>query len=115
MAKFNKGEVWFAEFPYEEDNSILKYRPVVVLDVDTLGVLSIKVTRHSVRDDDPFDTPIVHWQDAGLYFASTARVSKVLNLQPDDFIFKFGVLHPDDLSKIEEVYIKFMNEKGATT
>ena len=113
MGKFNKGEVWFAEFPFEEDNSKTAYRPVVVLDEDKLGVLSIKVTKHEVRIDDPFDTPIVHWKQAGLNFVSTARVSKAMNLRPDDFIFKIGDLHPDDLKEIEKQYIKLMNETKA--
>ena len=29
---FNKGEVWFVEFPLEEDNSQTINRPVIVLD-----------------------------------------------------------------------------------
>lgn len=114
MGKFNKGEVWFAEFPFEEDNSKTTYRPVVVLDEDKLSVLSVKVTRHAVRTDDPFDTPIVHWKDAGLNFLSTARVSKIMTLNADDFIFKIGDLHPDDLSAIEEQYITLMNKNKAT-
>lgn len=114
MNKFNKGEVWFAEFPFEEDNSRTTYRPVVVLDEDKLSVLSVKVTRHAVRADDPFDTPIVHWEDAGLNFFSTARVSKIMNLNADDFIFQIGTLHPDDLEAIEKQYIELMNQNKAT-
>lgn len=36
----NKGEVWFVEFPLEEDNAKSINRPVIVLDENTLGVLS---------------------------------------------------------------------------
>ena len=111
MDRFNKGEVWFVGFPYEEDDSKISNRPVVVLDEDTLGVLSVKVTKHKVRVDDAYDTPILYWAQAGLRFASTARVSKVMNLNPDDFIFKIGALHPDDLQKIEEKYIQYMKDK----
>lgn len=114
MNKFNKGEIWFAEFPFEEDSSKVSYRPVVVLDEDKLGVLSIKVTRHDARKDDPYDTPIVNWAQAGLRFSSTARVSKVMNLQPEDFIHKIGKLHKDDLEKVEEVYIQFMKDNEVT-
>lgn len=110
MPKFNKGEVWFVEFPLEENSSEIINRPVVVLDENTLGVLSVKVTKHKVREEDPFDTPILFWAKAGLRFASTARVSKVMNLLPDYFIFKIGKLHPDDLKNIEEVYIRFMED-----
>ena len=46
---YNKGEVWFVEFPLEEDNSQTINRPVIVLDENTLGVLSVKITKHSPR------------------------------------------------------------------
>ena len=38
----NKGEVWFVEFPLEEDESKSINRPVIVLDENILGVLSVK-------------------------------------------------------------------------
>lgn len=109
MGNFCEGEVWFVEFPLEEDSSKTINRPVVVLDEDTLGVLSVKITKHAVRKEDPYDTPILYWQEANLRLASTARVSKVMNLQEEDFIFKIGNLHPDDLERIEELYIHFMD------
>jgi len=43
----NPGEVWFVNFPLEEDSATFLSRPVVVLDVDTLEVLSVKVTKTS--------------------------------------------------------------------
>lgn len=79
-----------------------------MLDKDTLGVLSVKVTKHSVRGNDPYDTPILYWKEANLRLASTARVSKVMILNPDNFIFKIGNLHPDDLKTIEEVYMHYV-------
>ena len=108
MAKFNKGEVWFVSFPLEERPNEIINRPVVVLDEDTLGVLSVKVTKHKVREEDPYDTPILYWQQAHLKFASTARVSKVMVLKPEAFIMKIGILHPDDLKQIEGVYMDYV-------
>ena len=84
----NKGEVWFVEFPLEEDESKSINRPVIVLDENILGVLSLRL-------------------------ASTARVSKVTLLTKDSFIFKIGNLHPDDLSRIEDMYRKFLKDNGA--
>ena len=109
MGNFCEGEVWFVEFPLEENQNQTINRPVVVLDEDSLGVLSVKITKHAARAEDPYDTPILYWQEANLRLASTARVSKVMNLQADDFIFKIGDLHPDDLERIEELYIHFMD------
>jgi hypothetical protein len=109
MAKFNKGEVWFVEFPIEEKPSEILNRPVVVLDENKLGVLSVKVTKHKVRAEDPYDTPILYWKQAHLRFASTARVSKVINLKPEAFLMKLGDLHPDDLQNIEQLYMDFVD------
>ena len=97
----NKGEVWFVEFPLEEDESKSINRPVVVLDENILGVLSVKITKH------------IYWEEAGLRLASTARVSKVTLLTKDSFIFKIGDLHHEDLKKIEEMYKKFLRDNGA--
>ena len=104
-----KGEVWFVEFPSEEDNSKTLNRPVVVLDDNTLGVLSVKITKHKVRQNDPYDVPIIYWEDANLRLASTARISKVILLPKDSFIFKIGSLHREDLLRIESMYEKYLS------
>lgn len=109
---YNKGEVWFVEFPLEEDNSQTINRPVVVLDENNLGVLSVKITKHSPRKEDPYDTPIIYWQEANLRLSSTARVSKVFLLSQDSFIFKIGDLHQDDLERVEEMYQKYLEENN---
>ena len=107
---FNKGEVWFVEFPIEEDNSQTINRPVIVLDENTLGVLSVKITKHSPRKEDSYDVPILYWKEANLHLASTARVSKVTLLSQDSFIFKIGNLYWEDLERIEEMYMKYLEE-----
>ena len=108
----NRGEVWFVEFPLEEEPTRIINRPVVVLDENILGVLSVKITKHKVRKEDPYDVPIIYWQEAHLRLASTARVSKVTLLSKDSFIFKIGDLHKDDLDVIENMYMKFLEENG---
>jgi hypothetical protein len=109
---FNKGEVWFVEFPLEEDNSVTINRPVVVLDERNLSVLSVKITKHAPRNTDPYDVPIIYWEDANLRLASTARVSKTMLLPQDNFIFKIGELNKIDLCKIEEMYQNYKKEKA---
>lgn len=101
-----RGEVWFVEFPFEEGSGASN-RPVVVLDENVLGVLSVKITKHGPRENDPYDVPILYWREAGLRLSSTARVSKVLLLNSEDFIFKIGDLHPDDLTRIELLYQEY--------
>lgn len=56
---------------------------------------------------------VIYWEEASLRLASTARVSKVTLLTKDSFIFKIGNLHPDDLSRIEDMYRKFLKDNGA--
>lgn len=109
MTQFHKGEVWFVGFPFEENPNEILNRPVIVLDEDSLGVLSVKITKHKVRIEDPYDTPILYWNQAHLKFSSTARVSKVITLKPEAFITKIGDLHPDDLKNIEDVYMHYVD------
>lgn len=109
MKNMMPGEVWFVEFPLEEDPTTFINRPVVVLDVDKLEVLSVKVTKHAVRKEDPYDMPIMYWKEAKLKFASTARISKVTKLPGDSFIFKIGDLHEQDMNTLTDVYIKYIN------
>jgi hypothetical protein len=104
----NVGEVWFANFPLEEDPTVLLRRPVVVLDVEKFEVLSVKVTKTDPREEDEFDTPIVFWQNARLRFKSTARVSKTTHLPKSQFIHKIGDLHNEDLLEIQEQFMKFI-------
>ena len=73
----NKGEVWFVEFPLEENPNRILNRPVVVLDENLLGVLSVKITKHKARKEDPYDIPIIYWEEASLRLASTARCRRI--------------------------------------
>lgn len=110
MKSFAVGEVWLAKFPFEEDPSKFKMRPVVVLDKDNVvGILSVKVTTHEPRKSDPYDTDIVYWDEAGLRVASTARVSKTMRLDESRFKFQLGNLRLEDLQEIQKQYIKYIS------
>ena len=105
-------EVWFAKFPYDDNPNIIKERPVIILNVETLEVLSVKVTTHEVRDEDEFDTPIIYWKNAGLKRPSIARISKSINLSPENFVNKKGDLHNDDRQTIMENFMKFIENQN---
>lgn len=62
------------KFPLEEDESKSINRPVIVLDENILGVLSVKITKHKARKKDPYDTPIIYWETASLRLASAASI-----------------------------------------
>ena len=58
----NRSEVWLVEFPLEEDPIKTLNRPVVMLDENLLGVLSVKITKYKVRQVDLYDTRIIYWE-----------------------------------------------------
>lgn len=70
-------EVWFAEFPFAEDETQSKDRPVIVMDVDndTCKVLSMKITSASPRSE--FEIEIFNWEEIPLHHKSTADASEV--------------------------------------
>ena len=108
----NQWEVWYARFPFEEDASIIKERPVIILNVETLQCLSVKVTSHQIRNNDEFDTPITNWKEAGLTKPSVARISKTMNLTKDKFTRKKGILHKDDRTIIMQRFADFVNSRS---
>lgn len=101
----NVGEVWGVDFPFEDDPTQSKVRPCIILDVETLEVLSVKVTRHEPRDE--FDIPIFKWQEANLLEPSYARVSKTLLIPKNSFTKKYGMLNEIDLRNIINAFIKY--------
>lgn len=98
------GEVWFVNFPLEEDPTRFLLRPVIVLGEDLFMFISVKVTSHRVRRYDSYDIEIIDWREAGLRVPSTARVSKTIMLPQNNFLFKVGDLTTRDLRRIVETY-----------
>lgn len=106
----NQWDLWFADFPFEETVGS-KDRPVIVLNVEPLEVLSVKITSHDLRDADEFDTPILKWREAGLKQESVARISKTQKLTSDKFRRKIGILHKDDRLPIMKKYIEYIQSR----
>lgn len=50
----------------------------------------------------PGDHPLEHWQAVGLRHPSTARISNILALEKRLIKRVLGVLHRDDLARIED-------------
>ena len=99
------GEVWEVNFPFDDDDSQSKRRPCVIMDIDTLEVLSLKVTTHEPRDE--YDIPIFKWRDANLLEPSFARVSKVAFIKKNDFLMKNGELELSDFSNITKAFKRY--------
>ena len=99
------GEVWAVDFPFEEDSAQSKIRPCIIMDLDTLEVLTIKVTKHESRDE--YDIPIFKWQAANLPEPSYARVAKTMAFSKDSFIKKYGDLCSTDFRNISKAFIEY--------
>lgn len=112
MHNVHQWDIWLADFPYEEDPTQLSSRPVIVLSVEPLWLLSIKVTKHKVRDFDAFDVAIEKWKESGLKYPSTARISKMARLSTDKFQKQLGTLHPDERNKIINTFYAFVQKQN---
>lgn len=103
------GEVYYAHFPLEEDDSKYIDRPVIIVIAESPDIIVIKVTKTAPRKKDPFDIPIKYYNYCGLKYPSTARVSKMITLDESQVLRKVGKLHPDDLKIILKKLIEFTN------
>lgn len=111
MHNIQQWDIWLTDFPYEEDTSQSSSRPVIVLSVEPLWLLSVKVTKSSPREYDPYDIIIEKWKESGLEYPSTARVSKTIGLPVSNFIKQLGSLHTDERYKIINTFYDFMKSK----
>jgi mRNA-degrading endonuclease toxin of MazEF toxin-antitoxin module len=108
--KIDLGDIYFAHFPLEEDNSKYLDRPVIIVIEDNPELVVIKITKTAPRANDPFDVPIVHFKESGLRYPSTARVSKIITIDRSQLLFKIGRLHSDDLKLVLEKLIEFSDK-----
>ena len=112
MIKISAQEVWFAEFPFAEDETKSKNRPVIVLDVydETCTVLSMKITSREPYGE--FEIEIFDWADVPLDHISTADVSNVKQLPKSSFRRKIGKLSNDDWDNVTDLYYRYLRSIG---
>lgn len=105
-------EVWFANFPFEEDENQSKERPVIVLEVDdeTCKVLSMKVTSSAPHSE--FEIELFDWEKIPLNHKSTADASSVKFVLKSDFRRRIGRLSDDDWNNITDLYICYLKSIG---
>ncbi|MFZ3102084.1 MAG: PemK family transcriptional regulator [Desulfitobacteriaceae bacterium] len=100
-------------YPLEKDPSKFITRPVIIVDIflpDFLpDLLVVKITKHTPRKKDDYDTPIVYYSDAGLKQLSTDRISKLIVLNESQIDNKKGELHLLDYKNIFSNLEKFQN------
>lgn len=93
-------ELWYAKVKFEDNPDEVKERPVLIIDNSEAYILAFKVTSHEPRADS-LEYEIIKWVSAGLSKESTIRLSKKLELLPQDIIRKIGKLHPFDIAAIQ--------------
>ena len=108
-------EVWFAEFPFAEDASRSKERPVIVLQVDdgSCHVLSMKVTSSEPYGE--FEITLFDWKQIPLHHESTAVASDTRVLKKSAFRRKIGKLSDDDWDNVTDLYIRWLKSEGLLT
>lgn len=113
MTTIRPQEVWFANFPFSEDPTRFKRRPVIVLDVDNENciVLSMKVTSRSPRSE--FEIEIFDWATIPLDHISTADASSVKQIPKSNFDKKVGRLSNDDWDNVTDLYFRYLKSIGA--
>lgn len=99
----NKWEIWLAQVKFEDNPSVVKQRPVLILSADRYFFLSAKMTSHPPRASFPGEYAIVRWSDAGLDGESTVRLSQQFDLVSTDLTHKIGKLHPFDIAAIQKI------------
>ena len=104
MGKYNVGEVWWIHFPYE-DSDILKRRPAIVIDDDTIAILAMKVT--SQDKDNPYSVALKDWDTTGLTKPSWAIIDKIVEVSEWHMDSKAGELSERDKLMILQLVSEF--------
>lgn len=102
----NEWEVWLAEVAFEEDITILKKRPVLVLEPGIAVSLATKITSHAPRASYVGEYQISNWQGAGLLKPSTIRLSQIFEIDRKHMIRKLRDLQPEDILNVEKILNK---------
>lgn len=97
MAKYNIGEIWWVHFPFKDIDDE-KRRPAIVIDEDTIAILTLYVT--SQNKDNPYSIEIRDWKQAGLKIPSWARIDRIVSVAEWRMSDRIGCLSQNDLLKI---------------
>ena len=110
MTTPNKWEIWLAQVMFEEGTG-LKNRPILVVSPEVAYIISLKITTHPPSSWGDGEYQIQNRKEAGLQKESTIRISKVLQMKPDDFIHKIGKLHPVDVYGVQMLWERLHGRK----
>ncbi len=104
-------EIYWADAPFEDDPSLSKLRPVVILNDKIVYVLASKITSHEARENAAYDYVLIHWEEAGLTKPSVVRVEKLLQLKPEQIKDRIGQLSLVDIAAIQKMMKDYMSRR----
>lgn len=103
---YNIGEVWWVMFPYQ-DQSVEKRRPAIVIDDDTIAILTVQVT--SKDKNVPYSIELEDWDSVGLSKPSWARIDRIVKISEWNIESKIGELSDRDLNKILQLTTEYIS------
>ena len=99
MPLLTQGDIVFAPFPYEDDKSISKQRPCLVLAIDSDNgrFLAAKITTTPLNRvwAVPLKAGCESLKDGDLRLDSWINLNRREWINISDFIFKIGTIHDD--------------------
>jgi len=97
----NRWDVYWIDFPFEDDPNQFKERPAIILKDQTVCILALRVTSHDERAYDYYDYALQEWQYANLAKPSVVRIKKLAQVLPEKIRGYIGRLHPVDIMAIQ--------------
>jgi hypothetical protein len=95
-------ELWYGDFPYEENTNNSKDRPVLLVRVfDEQHVRAMKITRFPERGEHENFMEIEKWREAGLRERSAIEIRKVFNLPVSKLRHRIGELQESDVIRLK--------------
>lgn len=107
MSQYNLGDVCTADFPFQEEISMVKRRPVIVVtDIDSNGFLNCIMITSKGPKGVKGEVELIDYKSANLRMKSFARVDRIEKLNQKQVFEKTGKISNRDLSKIIETLKK---------
>jgi hypothetical protein len=110
MSTYKPWNLYWAEVAFEDDPTIIKLRPVVILQDGGAFIMSYYATSKSPKPG--YDCYSIRaWKEAGLSEQTVIRLDKCLKLKPSDFRDYIGCLSEQDVLLIKLECARIANRR----
>lgn len=107
-------DIWHARFTFSEGSGY-KYRPVIVVEISSLGNIVMMVTSATNKLKLPHDYLIQEWKEAGLEKPSIARVDRIIEI-PINYLGSAGYighLKSEDIQALNSILYEIVHNKDS--